>query len=138
MSALALFTSDTFETGDLVCVDSTTGYAVPYDPEGEPSTPVIGAALVPENGFNPNGRQWFAINGNPYYENDMYIWQDDLTSDFVTANDQYAPFNPLTDSGYVTAITNGIAAVKSTISAGIPASWVLLRAKQSFNWYLVR
>jgi hypothetical protein len=135
MSAICFFTSDTFETGDLLCVDSSTGYAVPYD--SEDPKPVIGAVVLPTGGNNLNGRQYFAINGPPYYENDLYVWQDDLTSDFVTTNPEYVPFNPLGDTGYITCITNGVAAVKTSISAGIPSKWTLLKTTTNYDWYLI-
>lgn len=137
MATLCFFTDNTtWEIGELVCVDSSDGKAVPYD-SLDPK-PVIGACLKPNNSFNPNGRGYFAINGIPYYENDFYVYEEDLTSDFTTENTEYSPFNPLTDAGYITAITNGIAAVKSTISAGIPSSWILLKEKDDFNWYMIR
>jgi hypothetical protein len=134
MAAHCFSTSASFEMGDLVCVDSA-GQAVAYDPL-DPK-PVVGTAFVPTEGYNPNGRQWFAVNGPVYYENDFYEWTEDLTSDFVTENPSYSPFNPLNTSGYVTAITNGIAAVKSSAS-GIPSSWILLQQKTNYNLYLIR
>lgn len=134
MAAHSFFTSASFEMGDLVCVDSA-GQAVAYDPL-DPN-PIVGAAFVPAEGYNPNGRQWFAINGPVYYENDFYEWREDLTSDFVTENPSYSPFNPLNTSGYITVITNGIAAVKNTVN-GIPSSWILLQQKTNYNWYLIR
>lgn len=122
--------------GDLVCIDSSTGQAVPYDSES--SNQVIGVAFIPSEGYNPNGRNWFAINGPVYYENDFYEWKDDLTSDFTLENTSYNPFNPLNTEGYVSVITNGIAPIKSSISAGIPSDWILLKNKSSFKWYIVR
>ena len=137
MAALAFFTDETtFEIGDLVCIDSSTGKAEKYD-SLDPK-PVVGVCLKPNSGFNPNGRNYFAVNGPCFYENDFYVYEEDLTSDFKTENTGYAPFNPLVDSGYITAITNGIAALKSDVSAGIPADWILLKEKTNFNWYLIR
>lgn len=136
MSAICFFTSDTFQTGDLVCVDSSTGNAVLYD-ENDPK-PVVGAAVRPSGGYNLNGRQYFAINGIPYYENDAYVWLDDLTSDFVTENINYAPFNPIGDTGYITCISNGLAAVKADIIVGIPSSWVLLKSTTNYAWYMIK
>lgn len=135
MAAHAFFTESEFEMGDLVCVDSSTGLAVPYD--NLDPLPVVGVALVYESGYAPNGRQWFAINGPPCYENDFYEWKDDLSSDFTTENTSYAPFNPLTDTDYITAISHGIAAVKKSIT-GIPAAWILLKEKTNYDWYLIR
>lgn len=129
MAALCFFTSDTFEIGDLVCVD-VDGSAVAYDN----SKPVVGVCLLPESGCIPNGRQYFAINGAPYYENDFYVWKEDLTSDFVAENSSFSPFNPIGDSGYVTAITHGFAAVKKT-AVGIPTGWIKLQEKVDFDWY---
>lgn len=136
MAACAFFTSDTFEMGDLLCVNPTTGYAIQYDPLDP--LPVLGIAFVVEPGYSPNGRNWFCINSNPYYENDFFVWKEDLTSDFTTENTSYAPFNPLGDSGYITAITNGIAPVKKSITSGIPSSWIKLRTGTSLDWYLVK
>jgi hypothetical protein len=50
-----------------------------------------------------------------YYKNDSYEWKDDLTSDFVTDNGSYTPFNPVGDAGYISAITNGFAALRSEV-----------------------
>jgi hypothetical protein len=137
MATLAFFTDETtWEIGDLVCVDSSNGFAVQYDPL-DPK-PVIGVSLKPNNSFNPNGRGYFAINGIPYYENDFYVYEEDLTTDFSTENTSYSPFNPLTDAGYITAITNGIAALKSSISSGIPSAWILLKSNTNYNSYLIR
>ena len=135
MSTLAFFTESTFTTGDLVCVDTNTGYAVPYD-EKDP-LPVVGVALKPDTGYTPNGRQWGNINGPPYYENDTYIWQNDTTSN-LDSNPDYVPFNPLSDAGYITCVINGLAAVKASISEGIPASWILLQPRTGYNWYCIR
>ena len=134
MAAHSFFTSASFEMGDIVCVNSV-GQAIAYNPL-DPK-PIVGAAFVPAEGYNPNGRQWFAVNGAPYYENDFYEWKEDLTSDFVTENSSYSPFNPLNTSGYVTVITNGIAAVKTSAS-GVPSNWILLQQKNNYNWFLIR
>jgi hypothetical protein len=134
MSALCLFTSETFQTGDLVCV-SSNGSAVAYD--AKDPLPVVGVAIKPISGYNPNGRQWFAINGAPYYTNDQYIWQDDLTSDFTAENPSYIPYNPLVDTAYITAVTHGIAAVTKT-AIGIPTGWIKLQEKTDFDWYLIK
>lgn len=135
MSALAFTTEEKFETGDLVCINSVTGQAVSYDPEA--SYRVVGVAIKPTEGHTTNGRQWFAINGIPYYWNDMYLWQEDLTSDLTTYDEAYTPFNPLTDKGYITAITHGLAAVKQSIK-GIPSEWILLEEGTKYNQYLIR
>lgn len=134
MSAHTFTTSDTFETGDLVCVDASTGEAVAYDA----MLPVVGPALKPAEGFNTNGRQWYNVNGSPYYLNDFYTWEENLTSDFSTENVSYTPFNPLTDAGYIVAITSGIAAVKTSIVSGIPASWIKVKSNTTYDWYLIR
>jgi hypothetical protein len=136
MSTLCFFTSITnWSSGELVCVNSS-GEAVRYDSQAP--LPVVGVSIKPSENYYLNGRQWFAINGSPYYENDFYEWKDDLTSDFVTENNNYAPFNPIGDAGYISAITHGFAAVQNTISAGIPAGWVKIKSKTDYDWYLVR
>lgn len=137
MSAHCFFTEKKdWEMGELVCIDSSTGYVEEYDPLD--IKPVVGCSFVSESGYGPNGRNWFAINGPVYYENDFYEWKEDLTSDFTTENSLYAPFNPLNTEGYLTVITSGIAALKSDIISGIPSSWILIKANSSFNWYLVK
>lgn len=136
MTTLCFFTDITdWSEGELVSVDSA-GKAVRYD-ELDP-LPVVGVSIKPATDYYLNGRQWFAINGVPYYENDSYEWKDDLTSDFVTANNSYAPFNPIGDVGYISAITNGMAALKNNVIAGIPANWIKIKEKTSHNWYLVK
>ena len=135
MAALAFTTETTFESGDLVCIDESTGNAEHYD--AKDPLPIVGVALLPISGYNPNGRNYFCINGLPYYLNDFYVWEEDLTSDFVTENPSYAPFNPLGDTGYITAITNGIGPLKNDITA-IPSSWIKLRTGPVLDWYLIK
>lgn len=137
MSAHVFFTElKDWETGDLVCVDSSTGYAIHYDSENP--LPVVGSAMLPIDGNFPNGRNYFAINGPPYYENDYWVWNEDLTGNQTTENLSYTPFNPLGDSGYITAFTNGISAVKKSISVGIPTEWIKLKNGTTYDWYLIR
>lgn len=135
MAAHAFSTETKFDMGDVVCVDPTSGLAVLQG--SGPGLVPVGAAFVPESGYNPNGRSWFAINGPPYYTNDFYEYKDDCTSDFSTENPSYTPFNPLTDTGYITVITHGIAPVKKGV-VGLPESWILLQERTDFNWYLVK
>eukprot|EP00475_Leptophrys_vorax_P017370 TRINITY_DN2402_c0_g2_i10.p1 TRINITY_DN2402_c0_g2~~TRINITY_DN2402_c0_g2_i10.p1 ORF type:complete len:139 (+),score=25.07 TRINITY_DN2402_c0_g2_i10:52-468(+) len=123
MAVHAFFTNEHFETGDLVYIDPSDSTAHQYDPESQ--LEVIGAVLVPPQGRAPNGRQWFAINGPVYYLNDFYEWADDLTSNFTNENPSFITFNPLTDQGYVTVITNGTAAVKQRVTT--PAPWIKVR-----------
>ena len=135
MTTLAYVTDplvQTWETGDLVCYDISTGKGVSYDP----NLPVVGAALVPPAGYGPNGRQWYAINGSPYYDNDEFVWNEDLTCDFSTTNPSYSPFNPF-DPNYVVVITNGVGVVKNT-AVGIPASWVKLKTGVMLDRYLIK
>ena len=133
MSALSFFTDAKFETGDLVCVDPSTGYAIPYDSKFR----VIGVAMRPINYTQPNGRMYYNINGITFYENDPFFWNEDLMGDYSEYNFNYIPYNPLTDNGYISVVVNGMSAVKKS-AIGIPADWILLKEKENHFWYFVR
>ncbi len=133
MSALSFFTDAKFETGDLVCVDPSTGFAIPYNEKYR----VIGTAMRPINYTQPNGRMYYNINGITFYENDPFYWNENLMGDYSEYNFNYQPYNPLTDNGYISVVVNGMSAVKKT-AIGIPADWILLKEKENYFWYFVR
>lgn len=133
MSTVAFNTSSSFELGDLVCIDPITSKAVPYDSELK----CIGAAFrLVDPSLSPNGRQWYAINGPPYYERDEFVYGENLLSDFSTTNSSASLFNPLTDVDVVTVITSGFAPLKK--GQTIPDSWVLIKTGETLDWYIIR
>lgn len=133
MSVLSFFTDENFDTGDLVCVDPSTGLAIPYNDKYR----VVGVAMRPLKDNQPNGRMYYNINGPTFYENDSYYWNDDLMGNFSEYNFNYEPYNPLNDIGYISVVINGMSAIKKT-AIGIPADWILLKEKENYFWYLIR
>ena len=132
MSALVCYTDEKWETGEIVWVD-TVGKAQKADPTNL-TLVLVGVCINPPAGNSTNGRMWFAINGIPYYTNDMLLWGEDLTTTGAE-NTSFIPFNPF-DPGFVVVIYTGMSSILKT-QTNIPVAWKKLRTGTVYDWYLV-
>lgn len=134
MAALVFDTEETFETGDIVCIDSPTGKATLYDSLRS----IVGVAFRPLPETDVNGRQWFNINGLPYYFQSEYVYSEDFTTDYTLRTPAPEPFNPLNSKGKIAVITQGIAPIKNSEVPNVPLAWVELKEGDAYTFYLVR
>jgi hypothetical protein len=133
MSGVVFPTDEVIMTGDLVYLEEKTCKATLHVNPGK----LLGVAIRSPTGKFPNGRNWFAINGVPYYTKDAYIWDEDLAGDACAeiSSCDYC----LNGGSNVTIITHGIAAVKKTVKHGdIPMNWIKIHEGDEFINYLLK
>ena len=132
-------TTGTIPVGTLVVVDS--GKARAYDSDTDSLDDVIG--VVPSL-INISGRGFGPLYDGPEcYENDSYIWNEDLT--FQTDSDgnpiynnDYVPFNPYVETDtYTFVIYQGFMAVLSSYPS-VPSQWRLIQSNSDYNWFFIR
>jgi hypothetical protein len=118
-------------------------FARPYDEKTDDIEDVIGV-IYPT--FNASGRAIRIQDGPIFYENDSFIWNQNLQYEFdpfseyedYVSNPSYIPFNPNWElDKYCTILTHGFAAVKKPYAA-LPPRWKVLKDFDYVVWCLIR
>jgi hypothetical protein len=126
--------------GTLVVPDGE--FARPFDEEKDAVEDIIGV-IYPT--FDTSGRAFSTPDGPAFYEDDFYLWNQNLTLtedsenyEGFEPNPDYVPFNPYSQTGeYCVVIYNGFVAVKKPYGE-LPARWKVLKDMDYFSWCLVR
>lgn len=117
-----------------------SGKAVPYSDLVHSLDQIVGVSYPTSR---TNGRAFSIPNGQLFLENDIVLWNEDMTyevdsEDNQVLNESYYPINPYsaTDS-WTTCVYIGLVPVLVEFDT-LPSSWNLIATKTLYNWYFIR